>query len=102
VQRAIALAGDRSELAADDLLPLDKRWRGATEVPEEVRPLREVLREAEIAHVQRALDLCGWHRSQTAELLGISRKVLWEKMRLFGLDASGAEEDDDAGAAAKG
>ena len=32
----------------------------------------------------------GWHRSQTAELLGISRKVLWEKIRDFGIDAPGA------------
>ncbi len=89
VQRAIALAGERSELAAEDLLPLDPRWRGATEVSDEVRPLREVLREAEIAHIRRALEATGGHRSQTAELLGISRKVLWEKLRDYGVDAPG-------------
>jgi DNA-binding NtrC family response regulator len=87
IQRAIALAGERTELAQEDLLPLDTRWRGATEVPETVRPLREVLREAEIAHIRRALELCGGHRSQTAEHLGISRKVLWEKLRDHGIDA---------------
>jgi DNA-binding NtrC family response regulator len=89
VQRAIALSGNKSELAAEDLLPLDPRWRGAAEVPNEVRPLREVLREAEIAHIRRALEQTGGHRSQTADLLGISRKVLWEKMRDFGIDAPG-------------
>jgi DNA-binding NtrC family response regulator len=85
VQRAIALAGEGLELKKDALLPLDSRWRGATEPPEEVRPLREVLRETEIAQLRRALELTGGHRTQMAELLGISRKVLWEKLRDHGL-----------------
>ena len=89
VQRAVALAGAGSELAAGDLLPRDDRWRGATEVPERVQPLREYLREREVEHLRRALVLTGGHRTQTAELLGISRKVLWEKMRDYGLKAPG-------------
>ena len=95
VQRAIALAGDSLELKKEFLLPLDTRWRGATEPADTVRPLREVLRETEIAHVKHALESTGGHRTQTAELLGISRKVLWEKLRDFGLDAG--EKPDDAG-----
>ncbi len=91
VQRAIALAGERTELSRQELLPLDPRWRGATEVFDEVRPLREVLRVAEIAHIRRALESTGGHRTQTAELLGISRKVLWEKLRDFGIEAPGEE-----------
>jgi len=86
VQRAIALAGDAKELRREHLLPLDPRWRGATEPAQEVRPLRDVLREAEIAHIRMALDVTGGHRTQTAELLGISRKVLWEKVRDFGIE----------------
>ena len=66
----------------------------AVEVPEEVRPLREVLREAEARHLARALELTGGHRSQAAELLGISRKVLWEKLRDHGL-AQGADAAHD-------
>ncbi len=89
-QRAIALAGENTELALGDLVPLDSRWRGATEVSTEVRPLREVLREHESAHIVRALGACGGHRSQTADMLGISRKVLWEKMRDLGLNAPGS------------
>ena len=92
IQRAIALAGPRSELSAEDLLPLDTRWRGATEPPETVRPLREVLREHEVAHIEHALRQTGGHRTQTAELLGISRKVLWEKIRDFGIQVPGAAE----------
>ena len=86
VQRAIALAGENEELSLADLVPLDPRWRGATEVSTQVRPLRDVLKETEGAHIQRALEACGGHRSQTADLLGISRKVLWEKMRDLGLN----------------
>jgi DNA-binding NtrC family response regulator len=89
VQRAIALAGGGSELAAGDLLARDERWRGATEVPERVEPLREFLREREIEHLRRALVLTGGHRTQTAEVLRISRKVLWEKMRDYGLEGPG-------------
>ena len=91
IQRAIALAGRGRELKREHLLPVDGRWRGATEVAGEVRPLREVLRETERAHIQAALEQTGGHRTQTAELLGISRKVLWEKMRDLEIEAPGAE-----------
>jgi DNA-binding NtrC family response regulator len=97
VQRAIALAGDRTELAREHLLPLDPRWRGATEVADEVRPLREVLRTAEIAHIQAALESTGGHRTQTAELLGISRKVLWEKIRDYAIEVPGGEGESAPG-----
>jgi DNA-binding NtrC family response regulator len=97
VQRAIALAGADGELRLADLVPLDPRWRGAMEVAGEVRPIREVLREAEAEHIRRALEKTGGHRSQTAELLGISRKVLWEKIRDLGIAVPGgahASDDD--------
>jgi transcriptional regulator with PAS, ATPase and Fis domain len=90
VQRAIALAGEKGELLREHLLPLDTRWRGATEVYDDVRPLREVLKEAEAEHIRRALESTGGHRTQTAELLGISRKVLWEKLRDLAIDVPGA------------
>ena len=89
VQRAIALSGKRSELASEDLLPLDPRWRGATEVSGELRPLRTVVKEAEARHIARALEATGGHRTKTADLLGISRKVLWEKIKDHGLGESG-------------
>ncbi|MEZ6021146.1 MAG: sigma-54 dependent transcriptional regulator [Planctomycetota bacterium] len=92
VQRAIALAGDGDQLAAGDLLEGDPRWRGANQVPEPVRPLREVLKEAEGEHLRRALEATGGHRSQTAELLGISRKVLWEKLKEHGIGDDGPED----------
>jgi DNA-binding NtrC family response regulator len=93
VQRAVALAGEGLELRKEFLLPLDPRWRGAVEPSQPVRPIREVLRETEVAHIQRALEATGGHRTQTAKLLGISRKVLWEKLRDFGID-TGKEDDE--------
>ncbi|MHC4261886.1 MAG: sigma-54 dependent transcriptional regulator, partial [Planctomycetota bacterium] len=86
IQRAIALRGTSSQLAREHLLPIDDRWRGATEVSDEIRPLRELLKEVEGEHLRRALASTGGHRSQTAELLGISRKVLWEKLKDHGID----------------
>ena len=94
IQRAIALSGEKSELTLDDLLPRDPRWRGATEVASEIRPLREVLREREVEHIQRALEATGGHRSQTADMLGISRKVLWEKIRDFGIHTPGDHDEE--------
>ena len=90
VQRAIALCGADGVLASDDLLPADPRWRGAAQVPQAIRPLRDVLREHEREHLAHALEWTGGHRQQTAELLGISRKVLWEKLKDHGL---GREEE---------
>jgi len=86
VQRAVALAGPGAELKRDALLPVDGRWRGATEIPEEVRPLRDVLRHCETDHIKHALEMTGGHKTQTAELLGISRKALWEKLRDLGIE----------------
>jgi len=91
VQRAIALSGDKLELAREHMLPLDSRWRGATEVFDEIKPLREVLRAAEIRHIEAALTSTGGHRTQTAKLLGISRKVLWEKLRDFDIEIPGED-----------
>jgi len=41
--------------------------------------------QAERARVVAALEANGWRRQDTANMLGISRKVLWEKMRKFQL-----------------
>ncbi|HIF40930.1 MAG TPA: sigma-54-dependent Fis family transcriptional regulator [Planctomycetes bacterium] len=97
VQRGIALAGARSELAAEDLLPQDSRWRGALEVHDEIQPLRELLSQTERAHLRRAIEATGGHRSQAASLLGISRKVLWEKLKTHGLGQDDDEPSENSG-----
>ncbi|MET3375454.1 DNA-binding NtrC family response regulator [Variovorax boronicumulans] len=44
-------------------------------------PLQAMIEETERLHIQRALERTGGSVSKTAELLGISRKTLWEKMK---------------------
>ena len=44
-------------------------------------PLQLIVEEAERLHIQRGLEQTAGSVSKTAELLGISRKTLWEKMK---------------------
>jgi transcriptional regulator with PAS, ATPase and Fis domain len=48
-------------------------------------PLQAMIEEAERTHIRRALDRTGRSISTTADLLGISRKTLWEKMKRLGI-----------------
>jgi DNA-binding NtrC family response regulator len=92
VRRAIAMAGSADELSSDNLViagPNIRRGESVSEGPVE-RPLREVVREAEAAHIRRVLEHTGGHRANSAKILGISRKNLWEKMRELEI------RDDDA------
>ncbi|RXN93524.1 sigma-54-dependent Fis family transcriptional regulator [Achromobacter aloeverae] len=52
--------------------------------------------QAERARVVAALAANGWRRQDTANMLGISRKVLWEKMRKFQLAEGQGELADGA------
>ena len=53
--------------------------------PPEIRPLHIALREFEREYLLRAMAQAGSKRVRAAELLGISRKSLWEKLRLHGI-----------------
>ncbi len=48
--------------------------------------LREALAVAERAHIVRALAHNGGRKVPTAQTLGVSRKCLWEKIRLYGIE----------------
>lgn len=54
-------------------------------VPPSERELRP-LAEMEAEHVRRVLDACGGNRTRAAELLGINRKTLREKLKRAGID----------------
>jgi two-component system response regulator AtoC len=51
-----------------------------------VMPLVAATREFEKAHLRRALAATGGKRVKAAEMLGISRKSLWEKLRMYDLE----------------
>ncbi|NDH51892.1 MAG: hypothetical protein EBY24_07860 [Betaproteobacteria bacterium] len=46
-----------------------------------------MVEDAERVHIRRALERSSKSVSRTAELLGISRKTLWEKMKRLGVTA---------------
>jgi DNA-binding NtrC family response regulator len=68
---------------------------GAIASPTEDEPqpesLREYLADCERWYIGRALERCGGRIGDTAELLGVSRKGLWERMNRLGIE----REDDD-------
>ncbi|GAQ94578.1 DNA-binding transcriptional response regulator, NtrC family [Thermodesulfovibrio aggregans] len=45
--------------------------------------LKECLENFEKSIILRALQECGWKKSEAAKKLGISRKALWEKIKLY-------------------
>lgn len=49
------------------------------------RPLRDVVHDAEKAYIQRVLEYTRGNRTKAAEVLNISRKNLWEKMKELGI-----------------
>ena len=57
-----------------------------------IKPLALVVKQAEREHLLRALAIAGGKRVRAAELLGISRKNLWEKLRAHGLSDSDVDD----------
>ncbi len=51
----------------------------------EVPSLETAVKKAELEAIRAALEATHGRRGEAAELLGVSRKTLWEKMRLLGL-----------------
>jgi DNA-binding NtrC family response regulator len=97
IEHAVVLAGG-GEITLDHLpaviaeaaptsIPvpsLRESGNGTTLVP--VGPLVAAAREFEKLHLRRALAATGGKRVKAAELLGISRKSLWEKLRMYDLE----------------
>lgn len=82
VERCIALAGDPLIRPADLPPHIAKIHQDKTPLS----PLSEVIADAEKNHITRIVQLTGGNRSKAAEILGISRKNLWEKITAHRLD----------------
>jgi two-component system response regulator AtoC len=84
IEHAVVLAGD----AEIDVKHLPRDVIGAGDVSHSVtpvpRPLGTALKEFERDYLQRALAQASGKRTLAAEILGISRKNLWEKLRMHG------------------
>jgi DNA-binding NtrC family response regulator len=55
-----------------DLIPAEKGWKGC-------------IAAVEKALVEKAMTLAGGNKSKAAELLGIHRRLLYEKLREYGV-----------------
>ena len=53
----------------------------------EVMPLQHAVERAEVRAIEAALAATSGRRAEAADLLGISRKTLWEKIKLHGITA---------------
>jgi DNA-binding NtrC family response regulator len=89
VERAVALASGPWLDPADlfpDLVPREL-------LPDSLPSLASVVEAAQRQHIQAVLERTGGQLKKTAELLGISRTTLWEKMRRLGLAPENPGED---------
>jgi DNA-binding NtrC family response regulator len=83
-ERAVALAHG-PWLGPGDLFPDLVPEAPLSDAGPLVMPLSAVRDDAEKRHIQSALQHTGRQVKQAADLLGISRTTLWEKMRRLGL-----------------
>ncbi len=77
-------------LASTDVITIDSFPRHITKQRGKITssvPLTEVVAEAEKIHIKRTLKSAKDNKTRTAELLGISRKTLWEKIKLYNIDS---------------
>jgi DNA-binding NtrC family response regulator len=86
IERALVLAHG-SEIDVAHLPPeiAAPRARSSELDGQPVRPLCVAMKECERQYLLRALHVAGGKRGRAAELLGISRKNLWEKLRHHGI-----------------
>lgn len=79
IERAVLVSTDGVIVGRD--LPLGTELGGASRATP-AAPL--TLIELERRHIQDVLDRTGWHQGRASELLGISPKTLYRKIRDFG------------------
>ena len=60
---------------------------GTNVMTSSLQPLEAAQRQFEREYLLRALREADWNKTKVAQLLGISRKTLWQKLRRLGVDA---------------
>lgn len=93
VERAVCLV-DGEEVRPEHLPDYLRREAGGAAAPSAEgvpRPLREVVEEAERAHVLRTLEHTGGNRRRAIEFLGISPETFYRRLEAWGLH----RRDDD-------
>jgi DNA-binding NtrC family response regulator len=85
VRRALALSGRARVLRDQHFFPGGPAGDLRSE---EVLPMRESVRRAEVEAIRKAMAATGGRKLKAAEMLGISRKVMWQKIKDLGLENS--------------
>lgn len=85
VERAIALSGGSNTLKKQHLLLTRRHQKDTDPNALSAQTLKDIVIEAEITHIRRVLELVDGQKTKAADILGISRKNLWEKMREYGI-----------------
>ena len=83
IERAVALSRGII-LTVKDLPPLSSQNEPDVISPQTLT-IEGIVKDAEKEHIVRILRETGGKKNETAKILGISRKPLWEKMKLYRL-----------------
>ncbi len=89
----VAVLGRRPVVAGGDLAFLAAAQAAEAAAPEGL-DLPAAVARLEAALIRRALAASGGKRAEAARLLGIHRQLLYEKLRRYGLEASGNRTED--------
>jgi len=84
IQRAVTLAKNAILTPEDLAVEGELAPHGQPSLP--THPLNDAIREAERRYLQEVLQSVGGQRKRAAEILGISRKTLWKKLKLLDLE----------------
>ena len=83
VERAVIL-GSAEAIGSDDLIIASTP--GRQEPASEAPPRLESLESMERRLIRKVLVETGWQRARSAEILGINRTTLWQKIKRYGLE----------------
>ncbi len=86
IERAVIL-GWGPTIEAENLVL--SPFPGAEPALPTVSPRLESLESMEKRLIQKVLESTGWQKTKSAEILGINRTTLWQKIRRYGLDPQG-------------
>ncbi|MCX8052728.1 MAG: hypothetical protein N3B12_02885 [Armatimonadetes bacterium] len=80
--------GHSKTLATVTITPTEQITKPETREPEQLSdlPVTASLRDVELFHIRRVLHHTNWNQSAAAQLLGIDRKTLRNKIREFKLE----------------
>jgi DNA-binding NtrC family response regulator len=85
IERAVVFCRDTQ--ITPEHLPPSLRDAGPRSAPPrppgQAEPLRQAVERAEMEAIRAALDATEGRRNEAAEILGISRKTLWEKIKAY-------------------